>query len=275
MASDVEVAVITAPPPFDGAGAAPVSAVSWPAIFAGAFVAAALGIVLIILGSGFGLASVRPWPGAGASAAKFSVMTGIWLIIVQWLASGLGGYLTGRLRTRWLGTHSHEVHFRDTAHGFLTWAVATVMVVLLAAGAASLAAGAHARTAATASAAAAGPYTDEVDALFRSAHPDGGPASDAARGEAARFLAKASLGTPATADDRSWLAAMVTDRTGIAPADAVTKVDVAIAGVRDHADKARKAASAAAICMALALLVGAFIASVAAALGGQQRDEHP
>ena len=185
--------------------------------------AAALGIVLIILGSGFGLASVRPWPGAGASAAKFSVMTGIWLIIVQWLASGLGGYLTGRLRTRWLGTHSHEVHFRDTAHGFLTWAVATVMVVLLAAGAASLAAGAHARTAATASAAAAGPYTDEVDALFRSAHPDGGPGSDAARGEAARFLAKASLGTPATADDRSWLAAMVTDRTGIAPADAAAR----------------------------------------------------
>lgn len=274
MASDVEVAVIAAPP-FEGPGTAPVSAVSWPAIFAGAFVAAALSIVLIVLGSGFGLASVRPWPGMGASAATFSVMTGIWLIIVQWLASGLGGYLTGRLRTRWVGTHSHEVHFRDTAHGFLTWAVATVMVVLLAAGAASLAAGAHARTAAPANTAAAGPYTDEVDALFRSPHPDGSPASDAARAEAARFLAKASTGAPATADERGWLAAMVTDRTGIAPGDAVTRVDTAIAAARDHADKARKAASAAAICTALAMLVGGFIAAVAAALGGQQRDEHP
>src|SRR5438270_12341309 len=84
------------------------SAVSWPAIIAGAFVAAAATLVLVALGSGLGLASVSPWRDTGASTTTFTIMTGIWLIIVQWVASGLGGYMTGRLRTKWVGTHSHE-----------------------------------------------------------------------------------------------------------------------------------------------------------------------
>src|SRR6202158_4760620 len=114
----------------DGAGQtleASASAVSWPAIIAGAFVAASTSLLLLALGSGLGLAPVSPWSDAGASVTTFAVMTGIWLIVVQWAASGLGGYLTGRLRTKWVGTHTHEVFFRDTAHGFLTWAVATVI----------------------------------------------------------------------------------------------------------------------------------------------------
>jgi hypothetical protein len=88
--------------------------------------AAALTLILLALGSGFGLASVSPWPSSGASVTTFTVMTAIWLIIVQWVSSGLGGYLTGRLRTKWVGVHTHEVFFRDTAHGFLAWAVAAV-----------------------------------------------------------------------------------------------------------------------------------------------------
>lgn len=82
------------------------SGVAWPAIFGGAFAAAALSLVLIALGAGFGLASVSPWANAGASAATFTITAAIWMIVTQWLASGLGGYLTGRLRTKWVGVHN-------------------------------------------------------------------------------------------------------------------------------------------------------------------------
>src|ERR1039458_6102587 len=113
------------------------SGVAWPAIIGGAFAAAALSLILLALGSGLGLASVSPWYNAGVSATTFTVMTAVWLIVVQWLASGLGGYLTGRLRTKWVGLHTHEVFFRDTANGFLAWAVASVIGAAFLASAAS------------------------------------------------------------------------------------------------------------------------------------------
>jgi hypothetical protein len=99
----------------------PVTPASWPAIFAGAMTAVASSLILIALGSGIGLASVSPWPHIGASATTFTVMTALWLIVVQRLSSSVGGYLTGRLRTKCVGIHTHEVFFRDTAHGFVTW----------------------------------------------------------------------------------------------------------------------------------------------------------
>src|ERR1700691_2755076 len=97
------------------------SAVSWPAIIAGAVAATAATVLLLVLGSGFGLISASPWPGNGASAGKVVALAAIWFIVVQWVASFLGGYLTGRLRTKWVGTHTHEVFFRDTLHGFIAW----------------------------------------------------------------------------------------------------------------------------------------------------------
>ena len=103
------------------------SAVSWPSIFGGAFAAAAVTLILLSLGSGFGLASVSPWSNAGTSATTFTIVTAIWLIVTQWLASGVGGYLTGRLRTKWVGLHTHEVFFRDTANGFSMWAAVSVI----------------------------------------------------------------------------------------------------------------------------------------------------
>src|ERR1700744_5748599 len=77
------------------------SGVSWPAIIAGTVVAAATSLILLALGAGLGFASISPWSGSGVSVTTFTVMTAIWLIVVQWSASGLGGYLTGRLRSRW------------------------------------------------------------------------------------------------------------------------------------------------------------------------------
>lgn len=107
------------------------SAVSWGAIFAGAAAAAALSLILLMLGVGLGLSSVSPWSGEGIGATALGVSTIAWIIATQLIASGMGGYLAGRLRTRWTYTHTDEVYFRDTAHGFLAWAVATLTTAAL------------------------------------------------------------------------------------------------------------------------------------------------
>src|SRR6202011_5844472 len=93
-----------------------------------AFVAASATLILIALGSGIGFASVSPWTNQGVSVTTFAISSAIWLILTQWISAGLGGYIAGRLRTRWVSVHTHEVFFRDTAHGLITWAVATVLV---------------------------------------------------------------------------------------------------------------------------------------------------
>lgn len=107
------------------------SAVAWGAIFAGAAAAAALSLILLLLGTGFGLSTVSPWSHEGISATTFSVTTIVWVTFTSLVASAVGGYLAGRLRTRWLATHSDEIYFRDTAHGFLAWAVATLATATL------------------------------------------------------------------------------------------------------------------------------------------------
>ena len=103
------------------------SGVSWAAVAAGATAAAALTLVLIAFGTGIGLSAVSPWSDSGASASTFKIGTGIYLVVVAVMASSVGGYLAARLRTKWIGVHTHEVFFRDTADGFLTWAFATVI----------------------------------------------------------------------------------------------------------------------------------------------------
>src|SRR6202011_4809644 len=103
------------------------SAVSWAAVAAGAVAAAALTLALVAFGAGMGLSAVSPWSNAGVSATTFKVGTGIYLCVAAMLASTIGGYLAGRLRTKWTGLHTDEVVFRDTAHGFLAWAFAAVL----------------------------------------------------------------------------------------------------------------------------------------------------
>jgi hypothetical protein len=279
------------------------SAVSWPALIAGAFVAASVSLVLLALGSGLGFASISPWPGHGVTAKTFAITTAIWLIVMQWVSSGLGGYITGRLRTRWTGTHTHEVFFRDTAHGLVMWAVATVLVAATLAASLFSAVGSGTRAVAgVASGAtsgvasgvgsAAAPSDDTklgmdqlsyaADKLFRGAGPAGnGQASTDPRVEAAHIVVNA-WSTGAVPDaDRNYLAELVAARTGVSPAEARTRVDDFVASALDAqtrakaaADTARKTAAQAAIYTALSMLVGAFIASVSAALGGRLRDEH-
>ena len=95
------------------------NAVSWAAILAGATAAAALSLILLLLGAGLGLSSVSPWAHRGVNASTFGVSTIVWVSVTQILAAGMGGFLAGRLRTKWAGVHMDEVHFRDTAHSGL------------------------------------------------------------------------------------------------------------------------------------------------------------
>jgi hypothetical protein len=262
------------------------SGVAWPAIIGGAFAAVALSLILVALGSGFGLASVSPWFNAGASATTFTVMTAVWLIVVQWLASGLGGYLTGRLRTKWVGLHTHEVFFRDTANGFLSWAVASVIgAAFLAAAASSVLTGTATTVAAIASgpsgSAIADPMAYFVDSLYRTDHPGANAPDGDILAQSNRILLNGVRNGEVPAPDKTYLAQLVSARTGLSQTDAVKRVDDVIAQVsaaevkaRQTADAARKAGAYLSIFMALSMLVGAFIACVAAALGGQQRDEY-
>jgi hypothetical protein len=219
-------------------------------------------------------------------------MTAAWLIVVQWFSSGLGGYVAGRLRTKWANTHTHEVFFRDTAHGFITWAVGTILVAGFLASAVGSAIGGGVHAAATvASGAAQGATTSQagssqatydMDLLFRSSQTGSGTATTAdARAEAARIFANGIASGDVPTTDRAYLSELVAARTGIAQEDAQKRVDTAIAQAkaadvkaRQAADAARKATSEASIFTALSMLVGAFIACIAAALGGQRRDLH-
>src|SRR5579859_5325473 len=104
-----------------------VAGVSWAAIAAGAVVTYALTLVLLAFGVGLGLSVVSPWSGAGVGANTFKIGTGLYLIVIAMLSSSIGGYIAGRLRSRWVGVHTDEVYFRDTAHGFVAWAFASVI----------------------------------------------------------------------------------------------------------------------------------------------------
>lgn len=275
------------------------SAVSWGAIIAGAVSAAALTIVLILLGSGLGLTMVSPWTNQGIGITTFAVSAAIWMIVIQWLSSALGGYMTGRLRARWVGVHTDETFFRDTAHGLLAWALATLLVVYIASSGLTSAVGTGVQAASNvasgaamgASSSAASSANDNtgnnavsyfVDSLFRPNDPTrlAAPGEAAAAAQASRILiASAATGEMAPAD-QTYLGQLVSARTGLSEADATARVNTVLAQVnqaktkaQEAADATRKAGIAFALMAALSLVIGAFIASAAAALGGRLRDD--
>lgn len=252
------MATIIAPENDAPATAVSDSAVSWPAALAGALVAIATSVILLALGSGLGFAAASPWPGAGPSLTTFAVGTGIWLIVMQWLSSALCGYITGRLRTRWTGIHTREVLFRDTAHGLLAWAVATAIVAVVALSATATTLNA------TASAANAVGYASDV--LLRSDHLT----TPALRQEVNRILTHE---VPMSSNDRAYLGRLVAKETGLSVPEAQQRIDAATSSIRNAADQARKVSSAVGFFTALSMLIGAFIASAAAAYAGHLRDE--
>lgn len=276
---------------------------SWGAIVAGAIAATAMTFVLMLLGSGMGLVVVSPWGPVGVPATTFAVSTAIWLIVTQWISAGFGGYIAGRLRMRWSGIRADEVFFRDTAHGFLAWALATLVVAsvlgstvtAIAGGTAGTIVGVNGMTALQTGDDPAAAYrmADRatksetaylVDRLFRVPAPPGVGApttATEARAEAQRIVATGLTGTIPD-DDRTHLIKLVADRAGISVEDAKLRVSAAIlrmeltkSEAQEMTDAARKVAATTTIVGALGLLVGAFIACVAAAIGGRLRDDPP
>jgi hypothetical protein len=253
-------------------------AVSWPAIAAGAVAAAALTLVLLAFGAGMGFSAVSPWGNSGISASTFQITTGLYLVMVALLASAMGGYIAGRLRTRWVGVHTHEVFFRDTAHGFLAWAFATVIGAgFLAAAASSIAGGASpglAPAANLSATAGSGPLEYYVDALLRP-NPAATPNTThlgAARRETSGILTKGIADGDVAGPDRTYVAQVVAARTGISQADADKRVSNVIDQAKTDLDNARKAAAKLSLWLTAALLAGAFAASLAATQGGKVRD---
>jgi len=299
-----------------------VHGVCWAAIAAGALGAAALSLILLMLGVGLGLSSASPWAGEGVSAEAFGVSTIVWLTFTQLAASAMGGYLAGRLRVRWSSAvQTDEVYFRDTAHGFLAWALAALVTAgmlstaaghiisggaragAMVAGTAATAAAATAVPTAAAAASAAGPGYF-VDSMFRrdAAAPAASAASGAApaavpsmtamdsddrggapSGEVGRIFANAAGAGALPPDDARYLGRLVSQRTGLPPADAdkrvvdtfnrmQAKAAAATQEARAAADKARKASAKASLWMFISLLIGAFVASYLATVGGDHRD---
>lgn len=275
------------------------SGVAWGPIIAGAFAGAAVSLILLSLGAVFGLSVISPLSGV-ETAVTFGIGAAIWLIITQWLASGLGGYLAGRLRTKWVGMHTDEVFFRDTAHGFLTWAVATVLTAGIFASALSSAIGGGVQATATVASGAASGASEGAaekpgalfddwgyysDSLFRSASTDISltalSGTDDVRGEATRILAKGIRNGAVTEADRAYLIQLVTVNAGVSGAEASQRVDNVIAQVqadeqrvKQAAETVRKTSMQISLYLSLSLLIGAFIASVAAAAGGRYRDQY-
>lgn len=253
------------------------SAVSWPAIAAGAVAACAFSLFLAELVAGLGLVMVSPWSGQGASTTTLHVGGGIALILMAVMASALGGYLAGRLRTKWVGIHDDETYFRDTAHGILAWAFATVLTAAVLASAMASVVSGVTQGAAQGAAANAGPGLDRnayfTDVLFRSDRPAQGDNQANPAPEASRLLARAvTPGSSLAAGDRTRLAQLVATRTGLSQQEAEQRVDAVINQAKAAADEARKAAAKLALWMAAALLAGGLAAGIAAVEGGRERD---
>ncbi len=256
-----------------------ISGVSWGAVAAGAAVSLALTLVLLAFGTGLGLSMVSPWSGSSVSATTFKIGTGLYLVVIAMIASSLGGYIAGRLRSRWIGVHTDEVYFRDTAHGFVTWAFASVLGAILLASPATSVIGGSAmgltQGAASAAGQSSGPMDGYVDTLLRSDTPaaqTGGNASDL-RGEMSRlFTSSLRNGGDLKPADRDYVSKTVAARTGLSQADADKRVNDVVTQAKADADAARKATAQLAFWLTASLLLGAFCASLAATEGGGLRD---
>lgn len=260
------------------------SGVSWSAVIAGAFVLAALSLILLALGTGMGLSAASPWSNTGASAATIGRAAIVWFIIIQIIASAMGGYLAGRLRIKWATIHTDEVFFRDTAHGFLVWAVGLVVtaaflgsVIISVSGALNRAVTQSLPSGAGAAAQSVesqnlSPGAYFVDRLFRSSDLNAERNDAPARAEAARILANGLRRGNLPAADGAYLEKLVAAKTGLNQAESEQRVSEVFTEMQHTAEIARKAVAHLSLWVFIALLIGAFCASYAATIGGRQRD---
>jgi hypothetical protein len=244
----------------------------WTPIVAGAIVAAALSFVLLSFGSAIGLAVGSPSSTWRDTSSILVLLGGLWLLLTALASFGLGGYLAGRLRASWSVAAPDEVEFRDGIHGLLVWGLAILIGALLAFAAARAVAGRADLTAPTAS--TAEPLLAfELDRLFRSDRRPTDSVNDSEiRAQAARIITAGLGHTGMATDDRAYLVRQVAARTGLAQPEAEARVNQAMAQSSDAIGKARHGAVILAFMIAASLMLGAAVAWLAAASGGQHRD---
>ncbi len=269
------------------------SGVSWAAIFAGAMAAASLSLLLFILGTGLGLSSVSVWSGEGLDAGALGLTAVAWIAFTQLASAGVGGYLAGRLRTRWQGVHTDEVYFRDTAHGFLSWALATLAMVALMGAAAGGAAAMAGASGADASPQGLAYWTGS---LFRNSGAatttsNATPADLASATREAGVIFAQSLRTGQLSPaDEQYLAQLIARNSDMSVEDAQKKVRSTFDSVqmqikqaeqkaeeakqkaKQAAEEARKATAHSMLWLFVSLMLGAFVGSLCATWGGRQRD---
>lgn len=282
--------------------------VDWCPIIAGAFLATAISVVLFTFGTGIGLSMVSPYEGEGTSKTAWFMALGLWSLWVVVSSFMAGGYLAGRLRRRVGDGSEHEVEVRDGAHGLSVWAVGIVAgALLLALGVTGLAGGALkvAAPAAAVATAKADPTDFTLDALFRApatapatpaaqpvatndpmmtapamAPPAPAPAAapaprslDADRAEVGRLLTMGMVKGELSADNKTYVARVVSAQTGMSQAESERRVNEVLAETKRKADQARKLGILLAFFTAVALLVAGAAAAWAATLGGRHRDQ--
>ena len=283
------------PTPAAGVTSLPAPAyVEWGAIFAGAVLAAALSFVFLTFGAAVGLSAASPWPNSGASVKFIAGLAVFWTMVQQIGAFMAGGYIAGRMRSRWNETTQHEVEFRDGLHGGLVWAVGLVIGVAILMASAGATARTGIETAGKAAAITAS-STDARDVLLdtmlrpvnvaqatpQNAPPAGTPARprppgaigpDDSRAEMSRIIASSLVNGSMSAPDRAYLAQIVAQRTGVTQPEAEKRVNEAFTAAREAADKARRATILTGFVTAASLIVSFGAAWWAALKGGQHRD---
>ena len=246
----------------------------WTPVVAGAFVAAAISVILIAFGAAIGLSIVSSSPTWRDASPALAVASGLYLLLTALVSFGFGGYLAGRLRERWTASaHTDVVEFRDGTHGLLAWAIAVVITGLVAAASAASIASKAVQPATSHEATTGEPLiVYELDRLFRTERrpPDGDLTYS--RAEAGRILLAATGRQGISPDDRAYLVRLVASRTGIAPPDAERRVETAITGATTALQKARRSAVILGFSTAVSLLVGAAAAWYTSCVGGRYRD---
>jgi hypothetical protein len=276
------------------------SFVEWGSVLAGAFLAAAISFVLLTFGTAIGLSATSPWPNSGASAKVIASIAVFWAMAQQIGAFMAGGYVAGRMRSRWHET-GHEAEFRDGLHGGLVWAVGVVIGAALFLSTAGSVAKTGAEVAGGAAAVAAASTNDPTDAVLdtmlrpttvaQAAPSTAGPgpaasapaspatprgraasAGDDTRPEMSRILASSVANGSMTADNRAYLVQLVSQRAGISQQEAERRVDQAVNAAREAADKARRAAVLTGFVTAASLVLSLGAAWWASMRGGHHRD---
>ena len=230
-------------------------------------------MILLALGAGAGLSSLSPWSNSGVSPVAVGFGALLFLAFVELISASIGGYLAGRLRTKWVDIHTDEVYFRDTAHGFLVWAVALVISAAFLTSAAGAMVGAEARN--TNSSRPEGLLVEAnryyIDSLFRTGQTSAN-ASEAERAEVGLIFAQALRQRELAPEDRNYVADRVAAVPGLNHSEAARRVTDVFQRDQQAADTARKAGAHGLYWLFVAMLLGAFSASLAATLGGKQRD---